>query len=133
MTLRELFEVFWTITEVSVTAREPETQQFIHRWEYGEGITDRESIHQYHDRKAGKLTLVDVKVNAHGDQARGGSEIGWGVKAKHFPTAMLDAPITHMNVSNKHSGTSHVSVDIEMARLTAMTLIPEEKNEEHNN
>ena len=133
MTLRELFEVFWSITEVSVTAREPGSMQFIHKWEYSEGITDRETIHQYHDRMDGKLTLVDVKINAHGDPARGGSEIGWGVKEKLFPKEMLDAPITHMNVHSRHSGTSSVSVDIELARLTAMTLIPEGNEDERSN
>lgn len=123
ITLRDLFKVFWTITEVDVTAREPDTGKFIHKWIYSEGITERETIFQYHERMDGKLTLVDVKVNAHGDPARGGAEIGWGVKEKLFPNAMLDAQITHMGVLSTYAGTSSVSVDIELPWLTAVTLI----------
>lgn len=124
MTLRDLFDVFWTITELSVTAREPDGL-FIHRWEWGEHALDKETLFQYHERKEGKLTLYNAKINAHGDPTRNGAEIGWGVKEKMFRKEMLDAPIRHMSVTSR-GGTHSLTVDIEMARLTAMTMVPEE-------
>lgn len=120
MTLRDLFDVFWTVTEVSITARKDDGE-FLHQWIYGENIN--ETLHMYHDRMAGKLTLVDGKINAHGDPTRGGSEIGWGVKTKLFPKDLLDAPITHMGVRSYQSGTNSVSVDVTMHPLTVAALV----------
>lgn len=132
MTLRELFEVFWTITELEITARDPNTK-YLHRWIYGPEALKTETIHQYHDRMAGKLTIVEAKLNAHGDPARGGAEIGWGVKEKLLPKELIDAPITHMGVIGHHSGEHTVYVDVEMQELTAMAIVPKEKKEEENN
>ena len=125
MTLRDLFEVLWTITEAEITARDQNTA-FMHRWVYGPNVIQEESIHQYHERMEGKRTAVEVKINAHGDETRGGSEIGWGVKEKLFPKELIDAPVTHLGVMNHHSGEHKIWADVEMSELTAMTLIPKE-------
>ena len=126
ITLRELSNVLWSITELYITARDPNSG-FLHRWIYEPGITDRETIHQYHERRDGKLTLVDKRINAHGGPGRGGSEIGWGLETKLFPKAILDAPVTHMNTMGAHKGGYRVYLDIEIPELTAMTIIPKEE------
>ena len=125
MTLRDLFEVLWTITEAEITARDPNTA-FMHRWVYGPNVIQKESIHQYHERMEGKRTAVEVKINAHGDETRGGSEIGWGIKEKLFPKELIDAPVTHLGVMNHHNGEHKIWADVEIPELTAMTLIPKE-------
>lgn len=118
ITLRDLFEVTWTIAELDVTAREPEGMTFIHRWLYGEGIT--ETIHMYHERAEGRLSIIEGRINHHGEATRGGSEIGWGVKEKVLPAEILDAPVTHLSMSLLPQGRGTLCrVDIEMHRLTA--------------
>ena len=100
---------------------------FIHEWIYGPAISV--STHMRYDIDDGKLTVVDGKINAHGDPTRGGSEIGWGVKEKLFPKKLIEAPITHMSAANKwHDGHS-VSVDVEMSRLEALAIVPEEEDD----
>lgn len=125
MTLKDLFETFWTITEVRITAREPKTGAFIHEWIYGPAISV--STYMRYDIDDGKLTVVDGKINAHGEPTRGGSEIGWGVKEKLFHKALLDAPVTHLNVFHWHNGEYRISVDVEMQKLEALALVPEEE------
>lgn len=124
MTLRDLFEVMWSITELHINAYDD--NRLVHKWIYGPEALQKETIHQYHERMDGMLTIVEEKINAHGDPTRGGAEIGWGVKEKLFPTALIDAPITHLGVMNHHSGENRVDVSIELSGLTAMTLIPQE-------
>lgn len=127
MTIRELARAFWTITELHITVRDP-SSKFLHRWIYEPGITDRETIHQYHERMEGKLTLVDKQINAHGQPGRKGPEMGWGLNTNLFPNAILDAPITHMGVMNAHHEGDRVYLDVEMPELTAMTIIPKEES-----
>ena len=129
MTLRDLVETFWTITELNITAREP-NGTFIHEWLYGEDI--KESIHMYHERMAGRLSIVEGRINAHGKATRGGSEIGWGLEEKHFPKEMLAAPIRHMSANAKCGNGGHrCSIDIEMQLLTALTIIPKGAGEQN--
>lgn len=125
MTLRELSEVMWTITHVTITARDADLK-FLHEWQFGPGLT--ESLQMYHKRMAGKLTIVDKKINAHGDANKSGvSEMGWGLKTNAIPKELLDAPVTHLNVTPSYSGETHISIDVEMHPLTVMGLIPKEE------
>lgn len=118
MTLREVFEVYWDITEIHITARDHDLR-LEHQWIYGPDV--HESIHMWHDRKDGKLTIVDAKINAHGDSTRGGSEMGWGVKEKLFPDQILDARITHFVPSTRSKG-DDLYVDIELDPVTVEIL-----------
>ena len=120
ITLRELFAVSWDITELEITAREPESMKFIHEWIYGEDI--HESTHMYYDRMEGKLSIIEGRINYHGEAARGGAETGWGVKEKLFPKEILDAPVTHLSMYDKGRG-KKCRVDIEMHRITAMKYV----------
>lgn len=126
MTLRDLFGVMWTITEVEITARAPDLH-FLHKWVYGPEALQKETSHMFYDRLEGKLTIVETKINAHGDPTRNGSETGWGVKEKIFPAALIDAPVTHLGVMGVRAGKYRVYADIELPELTAMTLIPQEE------
>ena len=130
ITLRDIFAVTWDITELWITAREPESMQFIHQWAYGDGI--RETTHMYYDRMDGKLTMVNNRINHHGEATRGGAEMGWGVNEKLFPPAILDAPVTHMLMRDRSQGRGTTcSVDVEMHRLTAETIITKETDDEN--
>lgn len=126
-TLRDLIDVFWRITEINVTARDPDGV-FIHQWIYGENIN--ETMHMYYERMDGKLTIVDERINAHGKPSRNGSEIGWGVEPKYFHKDMLDAPITHMDVGTRQNEKKILYIDIELQRITAMSLPMESKVKE---
>lgn len=130
ITLRELFDVTWDITELDVTAREPETMTYVHQWLYGDGIT--ETIHMYHERRAGRLSIIEGRINHHGEPTRGGSEMGWGVDEKLFPADIIDAPVTHLVMTPRSRGNgTWCYVDIEMHPLTAQKYIkPFEEEEE---
>ena len=122
ITLRDLFAVTWNITELDITAREPETMTYVHRWIYGEDIV--ENIHLYHERRAGRLSIIDAKINHHGEPTRGGSEIGWGVNEKLFPAEIIDAPMTRLLMTPRLRGNgTGCCVDIEMHPLTAQKYV----------
>ena len=119
MTLREVFEVWWNITEIHITARDS-TLKFLHEWIYAENY--RNSIHEYHRMQEGRLAIVDQKINAHGDPTRNGAEMGWGVKEKLFPEQILDAKIVHFTPSVGYSGGDTLYVDIELDPITVEIL-----------
>lgn len=121
--LNELSRVIWNITRLDITARDNEGK-FLHRWIYGEQIT--ETIHMYHERIAGRLTIVEGKINGQGDMTRGGAEIGWGLKTDLIPKQLLTAPVTKLTPVNYKSGRLELMMDVEMHPLTVMGLIPEE-------
>ena len=126
ITLRDVFVVYLPIVEVDITAREPETLIYIHEWEYGPNINI--TAHMAYEISKDRLTVEMKKINAHGDTTRNGyPEIGWGVKPEIFPKDLLDAPITSMHVSNYRTG-DKLTVDVEMQRLTAMTLVEGNKS-----
>lgn len=120
ITLRELFKVTWDIAEVNITARAPDLS-FIHEWIFGEHV--KESIHQRYDREDGKLTIRQEKIQYHGEQTRGGPEMGWGVNEKLFPPELIDAPVTVLNMHPMCCGWgTHVRADVELQPLTAAGL-----------
>lgn len=123
ITLRDLTNVMYTITHIDITARGPDGK-YLHRWMYGPDI--KETRHMYHDRLDGKLTIVDCKLNAHGDSGRGGSEIGWGVKTKLIPGVLLDAPIIVLHVLPTFSSKdTDVRVDVAVHPLEVACLMVE--------
>ena len=117
MTLKDLFEVHWNVIELNITGRNPEGR-LIHQWIYGENIYV--SIHMKRRVDEGELTIVDKKINYHRDlKSDGGAEMGWGVKEKVLPKALITAPVTRLMFSSKHEG-SLVYADVELSDLTAM-------------
>lgn len=128
ITLRELFKVTWDITELTITARAP-NMRFLHERWYAPDAERRETTHQMYDRLDGKLTVRNIKINAHGDNARNGPEMGWGVKEELLPKLLIDAPVTHLRMTSAFASTGggvHVRVDVELKELQAQVLIQEE-------
>lgn len=126
ITLRNLFQITWGITELDITAREPDTTQYVHRWLYGEKID--KPIHIRHEQEAGRLSIIEKKINAHG-----GGEIAWGVKEKLLPADLIDAPITHLRLTSRYQGKGQTcAVDIELNRLTAAKYIVPYQEEGEN-
>lgn len=120
ITLQELFKVFWTITEINITARSPDGL-FLHEWIHGEDISV--STHMRYREQAGELTIKQEKINHHAEQTRGGAELGWGVNEKLFPKAILNAPIRHMTTYERSRNRGHyLNVDVEMQYMTAEIL-----------
>lgn len=131
ITLRELFQVTWDITLVKIWAYTPDGEKLkdgmrlIHKWIYGDDI--QESVHQRYDREDGKLSIIEGRINHHGEPTRGGAEIGWGVKEKIFPKGLIDAQITHLSMHSRYKGNGcEVFVYIELPELEAISMIPEE-------
>lgn len=117
MTLDEIFDVTWDITELQITARD-EKGLFLHEWLYAPG---REmSTYQRYDIKDGKLTYIDRKINHHGEATRRGPEMAWGVDKKRIHKELREAPITVMSMymMSQGRGTS-CRVDVMMHKLTA--------------
>lgn len=120
ITLEEVFDVSWTITSAEITARDEHTR-LLHRFIFADAYNV--SISQWHDIEAGRLTIVLGKINVHGDEARGGAEIGWGYKKKSIPTELMEAPITHMQMGSRYRGKgTQVYIDVECSRMTAEIL-----------
>ena len=121
--LGDLLNIIWTVTELNVTAYDDNRLQ--HEWIIGKHV--EETTYQWHDRQRGILSIIDRKINRHGDQIRknGLCESGWGVNKKNIPQAILDAEVTHMNLFDSwypdHDG-KKLSVSVNMDALTVQTL-----------
>ena len=122
MTIRELFDVCWTIDKVWVRAR-AEDLRLLHsfvigeykRWELG-----RNTIWRI---ESGEVSYIPLKVNAHGDPGKHGPEMGWGLKSKVIPDEILDAPVTEMDLT-RYSGQEgkelHVSITLPVIQCEMM-------------
>ena len=123
VTLGDLLDIIWRVTELNVTAYDNSRLQ--HEWIIGEHV--EETVHQWHDRKRGILSIIDKKINLHGDILRknGLWETGWGVNKNNIPPAILAAEVTHMLLFDSwypdHDG-KKLSVSVNMDALTVQTL-----------
>lgn len=118
MTLRDLFDVTWTITRVELTARGAD-QHFLHQFWIGENC-DREHLPpgMIREWEKDRLTLAPRKINVHGET--GGKslpEIGWGLKNKTIPKELLDAEIVHLGMRCANGITYTVYADIILSEL----------------
>lgn len=94
--LGDLLGIIWTVTELHVSAYDDYRLQ--HEWIFGENV--KETTHMWHQREQGWLSIIDKKINLHGDIIRknGLWETGWGVNKKNIPQEILDAEVWHMNL-----------------------------------
>lgn len=126
ITLREIFDVTWDITEVRVTAREADLH-LIHHWIYS-GDIEHLSAHQWREQQDGSLSVIKTKVNFHGTPVRGVSEIGWGVNLKAFQPEMLDARVDIMRMTPRSQGRGcSLTVEVTMNPVTVAAIIDREK------
>lgn len=121
--LEDLLGIIWTVTELRVCAYDDYRLQ--HEWIFGEKV--EETVHQRHRREKGFLSIIDRKINLHGDQKRkdGLWEYGWAVNKKNIPQEILEAEVWHMNLFDSwypdHNG-KMLSVSVNMDALTAQAL-----------
>lgn len=129
MTIRDLCEVTWNITEFDITAREPETLFYIHEFIIGENLSIGPRTRW--DIQEGKATAKECKLNEHGKPRRGGSEMGWGVDTKQVPPELLDATVTSLKLSSRGRRDGVTAyVDVELNALTAACLANRMKTED---
>ncbi len=121
--LGDLLDIIWRVTELDVRAYYNNRLQ--HEWIIGEHV--KETVHQWYSRTKGELSIIDWKINSHGDLIRknGLWETGWGVNKNNIPPAILDAEVTHMLLFDSwypdHDG-KKLSVSVNMDALTVQTL-----------
>lgn len=121
--LGDLLDIIWSVTELHVNAYDNYRLQ--HEWIIGEHV--EETTHQWRRRQQGQLSIIDRKINVHGDQLRknGLWETGWGPNKKNIPQAILDAEVTHMNLFDSwypDKNGKMLSVSVNMDALTVQTL-----------
>lgn len=123
MTIKDLFEVMWSIREVKFTARDPEDLHLLCHFWIGEGCNrDRLPKGCISSWSKGLYYMADRKINAHGEPTRGGAEIGWGYKPKSIPDALLNAEITHLIVFSKCGGGYTIHADVRTDLMTVEIL-----------
>lgn len=99
--LGDLLDILNDVTKLEVWAYDDYRLQ--HKWIFGEGV--EETIHQWHERKSGILSIIDRKINFHGDPGRKGTpEMGWGVNKKDIPPALLKTEVLHILLGNRGGG-----------------------------
>lgn len=120
ITLKDLFEVTWTVTELIVTARD-ETGVFRHKFYFSPGAPETMPQGVRSDTEDGKTTYIWSRINEHGKPTRSGSEMGWGVNIKKIPKEILNAEIMHLSMSGQwthiYRDGNRVNVDVVMHDL----------------
>lgn len=122
ITLRELFNVTWTITRLDLTVRD-ERQRLLYHALMGKDC-DRDHINSLtlmaYGWSKGTLILSDRKINVHGDaDGRGQPVIGWGYKNKSIPDQLMDAEITHLGMRCADGIEYTVYADVAVPAMTA--------------
>lgn len=117
--LGELLDILHDVTELKIFAYDEYKLQ--HKWIFGEGI--KESIYEWYDRKNGMMSIIDRKINVHGNPKKNGTgESGWDVDKTDIPQAILDAPVWHILLSERGGrspGGRRLFVYVEMPAMTA--------------
>ena len=121
ITLRDLFDVTWTITRLELAVRD-EQLRLLYRAMIGKDC-DRDHISTktltLYGWTKGTLVLSNRKINAHGDASRRGPEMGWGYKDGSVPDQLLDAEITHLGMQCADGITYTVYADVAVPAMTA--------------
>lgn len=120
ITLRDLFNVTWTITRLELTVRD-EQQRLIYYAMIGKDC-DRDHIgsRALIRWSRGTLILSDQKINVHGDaDGRGLPVMGWGYKDKSIPDQLMDAEITHLGMHCADGIEYTVYADVILPAMTA--------------
>lgn len=118
ITLRDIFDVAWTITRVEITARDPNLR-LLHIFWIGEQC-DRDHLPRGCVRswEQGEMTLSDRSINVHGDAKGKLPEMGWGYKNKSIPEELMDAEVTRLSMNSRNGISCVVSIDVTLQPLT---------------
>lgn len=102
VTLRDILELTWTVTQLSLDVREPENEKLIISYKIGEGCNeDNATVHQRHMIANGELIMIDKKINYFGDAGRKGD--GWGSNYNNIPAELLSMQVTHFIQASRGS------------------------------
>ena len=104
--LVDILPLIWDIVELYLFVRERPMGRLIMRYRIGPGCNEENlSYSEWHDVKTGKLVVMDVKINAHGDKLKNGqSETAWGVELKRVPEEFLGMQVDKMSVWRSGNG-----------------------------
>ena len=120
--LSDLLDIIWDVTELNVLAYDEYRLQ--HEWIFGNQV--EETVHQWHRRRQGVLSIIDRKINHHNDPKKNGiGEMGWGVNKGPIPEAILQAKVTTMNLtpaSGRFCGPNgrELTVQVDMDKNTVL-------------
>lgn len=95
ITLRDLLDATWDVTLLRVDLRKPDGE-LIQRYILGEGqCEDIATAEQKSDMNAGKLEMIDAKINHRGDiKSNGMSEIAYSPNLDGIPADLLETQVT---------------------------------------
>lgn len=97
-TLKEILELTWTVTELSLDVREPDTEKLIQHYEIGEKQNEENATaYQLHEIQQGRLTMIDANINYYGRLVGNKVEMGWGSDFKQIPAELLEMEVTHFS------------------------------------
>lgn len=100
VTLKELLELTWTVTRLSLNVRDPEHGHLVMAYVIGEGCNEEAAtIHQRHRMAKGELTMIDKKINYYGDNGKKGE--GWGTNFNNVPADLLAMEITFFRQTSR--------------------------------
>lgn len=118
MTIRDIAAATWTITRLDITARD-DSSMYLHRWIIGEKPPYiKPSSRMYWDERSGKLSIVERKINVHGNRKGNGQpEMGWGLDESAIPAELLDAKISTLGMHCADGIEYEVRVDIILSSL----------------
>lgn len=113
VTLKDILELTWTVTHLSLDVREPEHERLIQSYEIGEGCNEENAtVHERHRMAKGDLVMIDRKINYHGDNGKKGE--GWGTNFNNVPADLLDMQVIHFRQTSRYDGegtmiTAHIT------------------------
>lgn len=126
MTILDIAEVTWTIVSLDITARD-ENSNYLHRWLIGECASENQPTHVRWECRAGRISMMPRKINAHNDRKPNGQpEMGWRLKAEAVPKELLNAEITHLSMRSANGIAYKVTVDVLLSALEVEMLKTED-------
>lgn len=106
VTLRDLLELTYTVTLISADVRRDDLR-LVKSYLIGEGQNiENATYHQCKEVAEGRLVMIDRRINDHGKEVRGVSEMGWGTDFKAIPADLLDMKVNHFSQSSRYGGKS---------------------------
>jgi len=102
VTLKDILELTWTVTHLSLDVREPEHERLIQSYEIGEGCNEENAtVHQRHRMAKGDLVMIDKKINYFGTKKGKSVENGWGTIFDNIPADLLAMEVKHFRQSSR--------------------------------
>ena len=102
VTLKDILDLTWTVTQITLYLREPEHEKLIKEYVIGEGCNEENAtVHQKYLINKGELEMIDKNINYFGTKKGKSVENGWGTIFKNIPAELLDKEVTHFSQSSR--------------------------------